>query len=90
MKSSRVTHVRAGRCPRPANIGLRNGARRKLDSRDRISLSSTVQSVSAIAYPFDFRDCITITDASLYAIRSISFDRHIKGKEILPAWRFDK
>ena len=27
-----------------------------------------VQSVSAIAYPFDFRDFITITDASLYAI----------------------
>ena len=49
-----------------------------------------IQSVSAIAYPFDFRDFITITDASLYAIRSIFFDRHMKGKEILPAWRFDK
>ena len=49
-----------------------------------------IQSVSAIAYPFDFRDFITITDASLYAIRSIFFDRHMKGKEILPAWRSDK
>ena len=36
-------------------------------------MAFTVQSVSAIAYPFDFRDFITITDASLYAIRSIFF-----------------
>ena len=51
-----------------------------------------IQSVSAIAYPFDFRDFITIPDASLYAIRSIFFffsDRHMQGNEILPAWNFE-
>ena len=54
-----------------------------------------VQSVSAIAYPFDFRDFITITDASLYAIRSIFFLFSIyawkaRKYNVLPAWRFDK
>ena len=44
MKSSRASQVCAGRCacPRPANTGLRKGARRQLDSRDWISLSGTV------------------------------------------------
>ena len=76
---------------------------RLVESRDMLSSRNllnyraghacTVQSVSAIAYPFDFRDFITITDASLYAIRSIFFFfryQHMKGKEILPTWRFDK
>ena len=33
---------RALRCPKPANNGLRNGARHKLECRDWISLRGTV------------------------------------------------
>ena len=46
IQSRHSSTCRALRSPRPANTGLRNGARRKLDSRDRISLSSTVHNIS--------------------------------------------
>ena len=51
MKSSQSSYSstrRALHSPRPANIGLRNDARRKLECRDWISLSSTIALTSSI------------------------------------------
>ena len=48
IRSSESSTRRAMRSPRPVNTGLRNGARRRLDSHDQISLSSTVDTIEAL------------------------------------------